>query len=109
MDDIGGPLLAGVCGPEKAKRPSRGNSWEFGYLFTYSLPHLILYPFLPLTHYTLVLGRPHAEDSDDSDELPVCASSQSDRGNRPLPDSDNPVSLWHINGGYFAVFCHGVG
>lgn len=49
-------------------------------------------------------------DSDDSDELLVCVSSHSDGGDRPpMADSGNLLSLWHIDGGYFSVFCHRVG
>lgn len=52
--DVRGPLppRKSVFLTGKPKKPSRGNSWEFGYLFTNSFPHL------PLSHQPLPPSLP---------------------------------------------------
>lgn len=48
VDDVRSPLLPrkSMVLSGKAERPSSGNSWEFGYLFTHSFGYF-LPPFLP--------------------------------------------------------------
>lgn len=103
MDDVRSPLppRESVVLSGKARRSSRGNSWEFGHLFTHLFPHLPLYPIIhssihsSLGHETLGLGRSCVEDSD---EVSAPVSSQ----------SDGTVTTQHHrrSGDCFIVFCH---